>query len=77
MKQRLKATIITIMAIIISIIAIYTFVRVSNALTQMRGTDLVWRCFALWIKSIILTQAVLVVGGLFLFMLRKPKGIEQ
>jgi hypothetical protein len=40
----------------------------------VRGTELLWRCFAIWIKSIILTQAVLVVGGLFVFMMRKPKG---
>ena len=74
MKQKLKAFIITVMAIIISLIAIYAFMRVSRAIEQVHGTDLLWRCFAIWIKSIILTQAVLVVGGLFLFMLKKPKG---
>ncbi len=74
MKQKLKAFIITVMAIFISLIAIYAFMRVSSAIEQVRGSDLLWRCFAIWIKSIILMQAVLVVGGLFLFMLRKPKG---
>ncbi|HLE86485.1 MAG TPA: hypothetical protein VI727_02330 [Candidatus Brocadiaceae bacterium] len=74
MKQKLKAFIIIVMAVIISLIAIYAFMRVSSAIEQVRGSDLLWRCFAIWIKSIILTQAVLVVGGLFLFMLRKPKG---
>ncbi len=74
MKQKLKAFIIIVMAVIISLIAIYAFMRVSSAIDQVRGSDLLWRCFAIWIKSIILTQAVLVVGGLFLFMLRKPKG---
>ena len=62
------------MAVIVSLIAIYAFMRVSVATEQLRGTDLLCRCFAIWIKSIILTQAILVVGGLFLFMLRKPKG---
>ncbi|MCR4318761.1 MAG: hypothetical protein NUV74_00285 [Candidatus Brocadiaceae bacterium] len=74
MKQKLKAFIIIVMAVIVSLIAIYAFMRVSSAIDQVRGSDLLWRCFAIWIKSIILTQAVLVVGGLFLFMLRKPKG---
>lgn len=74
MKQKLKAFIIFVMALFISLIAIYAFMRVSSAIEQVRGSDLLWRCFAIWIKSIILTQAVLVVGGLFLFMLRKPKG---
>ena len=74
MKQKLKAFIIIVMAVIISLIAIYTFMSVSVAIEQVRGTDLLWKCFAIWIKSIILTQAILVVGGLFLFMLRKPKG---
>ncbi len=74
MKQKLKALIIIVMTIFISLIAIYAFMRVSSAIDQVRGSDLLWRCFAIWIKSIILTQAVLVVGGLFLFMLRKPKG---
>ena len=62
------------MSFLISLIAIYSFIRVSSAIEQVRGSDLLWRCFAIWIKSIILTQAVLVVGGLFLFVLRKPKG---
>jgi len=74
MKQKLKAFIIIGMAILISLIAIHAFMRVSSVIEQVRGSDLLWRCFAIWIKSIILTQAVLVVGGLFLFMLRKPKG---
>jgi hypothetical protein len=74
MKQKLKTFIITTMAVLISLIAIYAFGRVSNAIEQARGSELLWKCFAIWIKSIILTQTVLVVGGLFLFMLRKPKG---
>lgn len=74
MKQKLKAFIIIVMAVLISMIAIYAFMRVSTATEQVKGSDLLWRCFAIWIKSIILTQAILVVGGLFLFMLRKPKG---
>lgn len=74
MKQKLKVIIVIIMAIIISMIAIYTFTRVSLAIEHVHGSELIWKCFAFWIKSIILTQAVLVVGGLFLFMLRKPKG---
>lgn len=74
MKQKLKAFIITTMAVFISLIAIYAFKRVSNAVEQAHGSELLWKCFAIWIKSIILTQTVLVLGGLFLFMLRKPKG---
>lgn len=77
MKQKLKGFIVTIMAILISLISIYAFMRVSSAIEQTHGTDLLWRCFAIWIKSIILTQAILVVGGLFLFMLRKPKITPQ
>ncbi len=74
MKQKLKAFIITIMAMFISLIAIYAFRRVSHVIETTRGPDLAWHCFAVWIKCIILTQTVLVLGGLFLFMLRKPKG---
>ncbi|MFN3532459.1 MAG: hypothetical protein ACK41Q_08105 [Candidatus Brocadia sp.] len=74
MKQKLKTIIIIAMAVLISLIAIYAFKRVSIAIEQVRGAELLWKCFAIWIKSIILTQTVLVVGGLFLFMLRKPKG---
>lgn len=74
MKQKLKAFIITIMALLISLIAIYAFRSVSHAIDQYRGSELLWKCFAIWIKSIILTQTVLVLGGLFLFTLRRPKG---
>jgi len=74
MKQKLKVIIVIIMAIIISMIAVYTFTRVSLSIEHVHGSELIWKCFAFWIKSIVLTQAVLVVGGLFLFMLRKPKG---
>ena len=52
MKQKLKAFIIIVMAVIISLIAIYAFMRVSVAIEQVRGTDLLWKCFAIWIKSI-------------------------
>ncbi|MCF6154511.1 MAG: hypothetical protein E3K36_04500 [Candidatus Brocadia sp.] len=74
MKQKLKTVIILAMAVFISLIAIYAFKRVSTTIEQARGAELLWKCFAIWIKSIILTQTVLVLGGLFLFMLRKPKG---
>lgn len=74
MKQKLKTIIIIAMAVLVSLIAIYAFKRVSVAIEQVRGAELLWKCFAIWIKSIILTQTVLVLGGLFLFMLRKPKG---
>ncbi len=60
----------------VSIIALYAFWRVSRAFEALHGTDLLWKCFAIWIKSIILTQAVLVVGGLFLFLLRKQKNAD-
>ncbi|MBW7943191.1 MAG: hypothetical protein H3C64_12585 [Candidatus Kuenenia stuttgartiensis] len=73
-KPKLKILIITVMALIITLISLYSFVSVSRSIDQIRGADLFWNCFAIWIKGIILTQGVLVVGGLFLFMLRKPKG---
>lgn len=74
MKQKLKAFIIIIMAALISLIAIYAFRSVSHAIEMVRGPELMWKSCAIWIKCIILTQTVLVIGGLFLFMLRKPKG---
>ncbi len=74
MRQKLKTVIIMSMAVFIFIIAIYTFRRVTHAFEQIQGIELVWKCFAIWIRSIILTQTVLVMGGLFLFMLRNPKG---
>ncbi|MBV6518532.1 MAG: hypothetical protein DCC43_06745 [Candidatus Brocadia sp.] len=74
MKQKLKAFIIMSMAVLIALIAIYAFRRVSHVIEMVRGPELAWHCFAIWIKCIILTQTVLVIGGLFLFMLRKPKG---
>lgn len=77
MKQKLKTIIILIMAIFITLISAYSFLSVSESIEKTRGAELVWRCFAIWIKSIILTQAVLVVGGLFLFMIRKPKNILE
>lgn len=63
-----------VMAVFITLIALYAFKSVSNAIEEVRGSDLLWKCSAIWIKSIILTQTVLVLGGLFLFLLRKPKG---
>lgn len=65
MKQKLKTVIIIAMAVFISLIAIYSFKRVSTTIEQVRGAELLWKCFAIWIKSIILTQTVLVLGGLF------------
>ncbi len=73
MKQKIRGCIIATMAVLISLIAVYAFGNVSNTLEVTRGADLLWRCLAMWVKSIILTQTVLVVGILVLFMLRKPK----
>lgn len=75
MRQKLKTIIIVVMAIFITLISAYSFLSVAEAIEKIRGSDLLWQCFAIWIKSIILTQAVLVVGGLFLFMIRKPKNV--
>jgi F0F1-type ATP synthase assembly protein I len=74
MKQKFRTIVISVMAVIITLIAIYSFVRVSGAIDHVHGKDLMWKCFAIWIRSIILTQAVIVIGGLLLFMRRKPKG---
>ncbi|MBF8277330.1 MAG: hypothetical protein HW390_2403 [Candidatus Brocadiaceae bacterium] len=73
MKQKIRGCIIATMAVLISLIAVYAFGNVSQSLEVTRGPDLLWRCLAMWVKSIILTQTVLVVGILVLFMLRKPK----
>lgn len=77
MKQKIRGCIIATMAVLISLIAVYAFGNVSQALEVTRGPDLLWRCLAMWVKSIILTQTVLVVGILVLFMLRKPKDVRH
>ncbi len=77
MKQKIRGCIIATMAVLISLIAVYAFGNVSHTLEVTRGPDLLWHCLATWVKSIILTQTVLVVGVLFLFMLRKPKDVRS
>lgn len=77
MKQKIRGCIIATMAVLISLIAVYAFGNVSHTLEVTRGPDLLWHCLATWVKSIILTQTVLVVGALFLFMLRKPKDVRS
>ncbi|MFQ5862100.1 MAG: zinc finger Ran-binding domain-containing protein [Candidatus Brocadiales bacterium] len=71
-KKVLRIIDITLVCIIIVIVAIFAVVQIGGiGETGLRAY--LSRCLGIWIRSIIITQAVLIIGGIIYFLLREPK----
>lgn len=60
------------MAILFALISINAFSEILE-LREGNSSIYIGKCIASWIKSIILSQAVFFVGGLFLYVLKDTK----
>lgn len=65
---------LTIWAMVIAIIAITVFVVLEvGKIADLPYPSNLGKGLMAWLEGVILSQAVLLIGGLFLFMLRDPK----
>lgn len=66
--------ILTVWAMVIAIIAITIFVILEiGKIDNLPYPSNIGKGLMAWLKGVILSQAVLLIGGLFLFMLRNRK----
>lgn len=66
--------VLTVCAMVIAIIAITVFVIFEvGKISDLPYPSNLGKGLMAWLKGVILSQAVILIGGLFLFMLRNPK----
>lgn len=71
-KKVLRILDISIVCIIIVSVAIYAIIQIGGV-EEKAFSAYLSRCLGIWIRSIIVTQAVLIIGGIFYFLLWEPK----
>ncbi|MGR3310353.1 MAG: hypothetical protein ACUZ77_06215 [Candidatus Brocadiales bacterium] len=70
--------ILTVWAMVLTIIAITVFVTFEvGKIVDLPYPNNLGKGLMAWLKGVILSQAVLLIGGLFLFMLRNSKHSEK
>lgn len=71
-KKVLRIIDISIMCIIIVVVAIFAAIQIGG-IREATFSGYLSKCLGIWIRSIIITQAVLIIGGIIYFLLREPK----
>lgn len=71
-KKVLRMVIVGIVCILVALIALYSVIDISSV-REAKLSAYVGRCVGIWIRSIIMTQAVVIIGGIFFFLLREPR----
>lgn len=71
-KKVLRVIDISVMCVIIVFVAIYAIIQIGGV-EEARFSAYLSRCLGIWIRSIIITQAVLIIGGIIYFLLWEPK----
>ncbi|HCN19851.1 MAG TPA: hypothetical protein DIS73_06145, partial [Planctomycetia bacterium] len=70
-KKVLRIIDIVITCLIIVSIAIYAFVQIGG-IKEAGFAAYLSKCLGIWVRSIIITQAVLIIGGIIYFVLYEP-----
>lgn len=71
-KKVLRIIDISIMCVIIVVVAIFAVIQIGG-IREATFSAYLSKCLSIWIRSIIITQAVLIIGGIIYFLLREPK----
>lgn len=71
-RKVLRIMIVSIMSIALALIALFSVIQISG-IKDTSFPDYISQCIGIWIRSIIITQAVVIIGGIFLFLLRESK----
>lgn len=71
-KKVLRIVDVVVACIIIVFVAIYAAMQIGGV-KEAGFSAYLSKCLGIWIKSIIVTQAVLIIGGIIYFLLYEPK----
>lgn len=71
-KKVLRIIDITVVCIIIVIVAIFAVMQIGG-IREIGFSAYLSKCLSIWVRSIIITQAVLIIGGIIYLLLREPK----
>lgn len=71
-KKVLRIVDIVMTCIVIVFVAIYAAVQIGGV-KEAAFSAYLSKCLGIWIRSIIITQAVLIIGGIIYFLLYEPK----
>ncbi len=72
-KKVLRVLDISVICCIIVFVSIYAVIQIGNV-EEARFSAYLSKCLAIWIRTIIVTQATLVIGGIIYFILWEPQG---
>lgn len=70
-KKVLRIVDIVVACIIIVFVAVYAFVQIGG-IKEAGFAAYLSKCLGIWVRSIIITQAVLIIGGIIYFVLYEP-----
>ncbi len=74
-KKIFRIAVLSIMSVLIAIISILAFVQIGG-ITETAFLPYLRNCIGIWIRCIILTQAVVIIGIVFLYFLSESKPIK-
>ncbi|MFN3467667.1 MAG: hypothetical protein ACK4WF_08210, partial [Candidatus Brocadiales bacterium] len=64
--------VVSIMSVLIVIISLYAFFQIGG-IKEPVFLNYLRQCIGIWLKCIILTQAVVIIGLILIFLLRESK----
>jgi hypothetical protein len=71
-KKVLSIVVVSIMSLLIVIISLYAFFQIGNIKTT-HFLAYISQCVGIWVRCIILTQAVVIIGIILIWLLKEPK----
>ncbi len=71
-KKVLRIVVVSVMSVLVLAISIYAFLQIGGIKATAFG-DYLSQCIGIWIKCIILTQAVVIIGLIIIFLLRETR----
>lgn len=74
-KKILRIIVVSIMSILIVITSLYAFIQIGG-IRETAFLDYVRQCIGIWIRCIIITQAVVIIGLIFIFLLRESRSAK-
>ena len=71
-KKVFRIVVVSVMSILIVAISIYAFVQIGG-IKETSFLNYLRQCIGIWIRCIILTQAVVIIGIILLWLLQESK----
>lgn len=71
-KKVLRIVVVSIMSILIVVISLYAFLQIGG-IRETAFLGYVRQCIGIWVRCIILTQAVVIIGVILIWLLRESR----